>query len=73
MTAGADPYLPRDSRPDLERVVVRAADDTVAAELEACDDVVVVTLQHLGVGRGERNEGEVGGGGGDRRRLLMGG
>jgi len=52
-----DSYLPRDRRPDLERVVIGAADDTAAAELEAGDDVVVVALQHLAGGRaGERRE-----------------
>lgn len=37
-------YLSSDGWPDFERVVVRAADDQVAAELEAGDDVVVMTF-----------------------------
>lgn len=40
-------YLSCDSRPHFERVVVGAADDAVAAELEAGDHVVIVTFQHL--------------------------
>ena len=67
---GADSYLPRDCRPDLECVVVRATDDAVTAELEACDDVVVMTLQHLGVGRGERIDGE---GVGQRHKMVING
>lgn len=42
-----DPYLSCDGRPDFQRVVVRAADDAVATELEAGDHVVVMTFQHL--------------------------
>lgn len=40
-------YLSRNGRPDFQRVVVGAADDAVAAELEAGDHVVVVTFQNL--------------------------
>lgn len=43
----SDAYLSCDGRPHFERVVVRAADDAVAAELEAGDHMVVVTFQHL--------------------------
>lgn len=40
-------YLSSDGRPDFERVVIRAADNQVATELKAGDDVIVVTFQHL--------------------------
>lgn len=40
-------YLSCNGRPDFQRVVIGAADDAVAAELEAGDHVVVVTFQHL--------------------------
>lgn len=40
-------YLSCDSRPDFQRVVVRAADYAVATELEAGDHMVVMTFQHL--------------------------
>ena len=33
----------------LERVIVAAADDSVAPELQTCDDVVVVSFQRFGV------------------------
>lgn len=42
-----NPYLSCDGWPDFQRVVVRAADDAVATELEAGDHVVVMTFQHL--------------------------
>lgn len=41
-------HLARCSWPDLESVVVGTGHDTVAWELQARDDMVVVTLQHLG-------------------------
>lgn len=49
-------YLSCNGRPDFQRVVVRAADNAVAAELEAGDHVVVMTFQHLwdGTDREER-------------------
>lgn len=40
-------YLSCDGRPDFQGVVVGAADDAVATELEAGDHVVVMTFQHL--------------------------
>lgn len=40
-------YLPSDGRPDFERVVVGAADNQVAAELETRDHMIIVTFQHL--------------------------
>lgn len=48
-----DAYLSCDGRPHFERVVVGAADDAVAAELEAGDHMVVVTFQHLKSKRGQ--------------------
>lgn len=39
--------LARAGRPDLERVVVRTGHDAVVAELEACDHVVIVALEHF--------------------------
>lgn len=44
---GVDTYLSCDGRPDFQRVVVRAADNAVATELEAGDHVIVMTFQHL--------------------------
>lgn len=41
------PYLSCDGRPDFQRVVVWAADNAVATELEAGDHVVIMTFQHL--------------------------
>lgn len=41
------PYLPSDGRPDFERVVIRTADDQVAAELEAGDHMIIVAFQLL--------------------------
>ena len=46
-TGAVNSYLSCDSRPDFQRVVVGAADDAVATELEAGDHVVIVTFQHL--------------------------
>lgn len=40
-------HLSRGARPHFERVVVGAADDQVAAELQTCDHMIIVTLQHL--------------------------
>lgn len=40
-------HLARDGRPHFERVVVRAADNQVTAELETCNHVIVVAFQHL--------------------------
>lgn len=40
-------YLSCDSWPDFQRVVVRAADDAIATELEAGDHVVIVAFEHL--------------------------
>ena len=51
---GTDAYLSVDRGPHLQRVVVGAAHDAVAAELEAGDHVVVMTFKHLG---GREREG----------------
>ena len=44
--------LARHSGPDLQRVVVTSADNSVSGELETRDHVVVVTLEHLGRSHG---------------------
>ena len=44
-------YLAGDRWPDLEGVVVGTADDLIAAEFEAGDDVIIMTLEHLEVDR----------------------
>ena len=44
----SDQFLPL-NLPYLERVVIAPANDAIAPKLETCDDVIVVSLERLGV------------------------
>lgn len=57
---GCQAYLSCNSGPDFQRVVIRATDDAVAAELKAGNHMVIVSFQHLEIRKTKREVRKIG-------------